>query len=88
MNLYRVDVPVWATAYIKAESEEAAAAILKGQIAHETLEVPTRGNEPFDGRSFEALLEDQGYSWSLSPAMTVADWEFMKDDLSFEEVEE
>lgn len=72
-KIYSIDVPVWATAYIRADSEEKAREIARG-LAGVTVEVPwpcTTGR-PFDNRRYEELLLDGTYIWSLSPAMTVA----------------
>ena len=67
-KLYRVDVQIYATAYIKASSAAEARTIAKN-LKDETLEVVCMdGDLPISGRRYDdPLLPDV----SLSPAMTV-----------------
>lgn len=65
-KLYRIDVRVYATAYIKADTPEEAlekAKALKG----EPINLEYHEGILISGDDFEALKEDQ----TLSPAMTI-----------------
>lgn len=79
MKLYSVDVKIYATAYIMADTEDEAREISK-DMKYDCLEVEgLNGDIEISGKDF-ASLED---SVSLSPAMTVHGPD---DDASFEEV--
>jgi hypothetical protein len=64
MKLFQIDVKFCATAYIVAEDEERAKELLAGLQD----ELPTGGI--VDGRSFEAMLEDDEELVTISPAVT------------------
>lgn len=68
MNLYRVEVPVWATAYIKAASPEEAVAKARDSIVNSELEAGE--NCTFDGRPFEEVMADEHAAITFSPMMT------------------
>jgi hypothetical protein len=68
MNVYSIDVRVYATAYIKANSAEEALEIAKG-LKDSALEVDDAGS---DVEISGAMLDDPDLpDVSLSPAMTV-----------------
>lgn len=67
MKVYRIDVKVWATAYIKASSAEEATKIARG-LKNQFLEVSDAGGDvDISGLGYgDPALPDV----SLSPAMT------------------
>lgn len=75
VKLFRIDIPLYATAYIKAENEEWALAIADFHLtANASIEFSGRyrsleDNICMDGRSFECLL-DNDEDIALSPAMS------------------
>lgn len=85
MKLFSADIPVFVTAYIKASTEEEARQIVKDRVAGAWIKVP----DDFDDRPFSEALADEESDRNVtySPAMTVAPWEFMNEDLEIEEAE-
>jgi len=83
-KLYSIDIPVFATAYIKAKSRDKALEILREQLAGNVINT----SEITTLISFEVLMEskDPTHKVTLSPIMTVASWEFMQEDLNPEKV--
>ena len=85
MKLFSADIPVFATVYIKADTEEEARQIVKDRVAGAWITVP----DDFDDRPFSEVLADENPDSAItySPAMTVAPWQFMNEDLEIEEAE-
>ena len=85
MKFFSADIPVFVTAYIKASTKEEAHQIIKDLVAGAWIKVP----DDFDDRPFSEVLadEDSNKDFTYSPAMTVASWEFMNEDLEIEEAE-
>lgn len=83
MKLFSADITVFATVYIKADTEEEVRQIIKDRVAGSWIEVP----DNFDDRPFSEVLadEDPDSAITYSPTMTVAPWEFMNEDLKIEE---
>lgn len=67
MNLYSMDIPVWATIYVKAKDEKEAKRIIRAQ-ASSFLEAGT--SQDFNEMQFD---NPDMPNISYSPAMTVAE---------------
>ncbi|CAA2141403.1 hypothetical protein [Hyphomicrobium sp. ghe19] len=89
MNIYSIDVPIWATVYVKAESEEEAKAKMLAAAKDRSFEFDNDDDPdlPISGKQFD---DPDLPEVSLSPAMTLADEsELVKCEVSFvEEIEE
>ena len=85
MRLFSADIPVFITVYVKTNTEEEARKIIKNRVAGAWIKVP----DNFDDRPFSEVLadEDPDSAITYSPAMTVASWEFMHEDLEIEEAQ-
>ena len=67
MNLYSIDVRLCATAYVQAETEEEALALVREAFDNTTAELPTGdGSVTVDGGDFGLMMPEV----SLSPAVT------------------
>lgn len=67
MKIYSLGVTIYATAYIKASSEEEARQLVQDELLGNWIEVAE--DELFCGKPYHDLFED-GPEVSLSPAMT------------------
>jgi hypothetical protein len=72
-KLYSIDVQVWATAYIRADSEEKALEMAKA-MKGDALVVEDDGDGLFTGRYFADLFHDDDVvDLTFSPCMTVGE---------------
>lgn len=74
MRLFKLDVPIWATAYIKANSAEEALNIANAEMIETGIELSDRHQSVseaicIDGRPY-ACLKDNEEDIALSPAMS------------------
>jgi hypothetical protein len=70
-KLYSIDVQIWATAYIRADSEEQALEMAKA-MEGDSLFVEDDGPGLFTGRDFADLFHDDDIvDLTFSPCMTV-----------------
>lgn len=83
-KLYAIDVPVFATVYIKAKSRTKALATLRERVAGTELNT----SEDTDSRTFLDIMDDPHPSSKItfSPVMTISDWDYMGEDLLVEKV--
>jgi hypothetical protein len=83
-KLYSIDIPVFATVYIKAKSREKALAILREQLAGTGINT----EELTSSFAFKALMESPypEHNVTISPIMTIPEWEYIKDDPFIEKV--
>ena len=66
-KLYSLDVAIYATAYVKASSEEEAKKKVT-ELCPDSLFVE---GDMIDGRVYQSLMDDDGADVTLSPAMTI-----------------
>jgi len=87
-KLYSVDVTIFGTAYIKAETEGGALAKASHALRGAAAEADDR--ILFDGRSFKDLMADDRtvFDVTLSPAMTVGDFLAASIDVAYDPEEE
>lgn len=81
MKVFSVLITIYATAYVKADTEEQALE-RANELKDWSLEITEQGNAMFSGLAFS---DPALPTISLSPAVTIAD---VEDDAFVEEVEE
>lgn len=83
MKLYSLEVPVWATVYVKAETRVEAARLARFARGHG---MELAGNDRIDSRPFAEIMADpNALKWTLSPCMTIGYVKVLPDEM--EEVE-
>jgi hypothetical protein len=89
VNVYSIDVPIVATAYIVAESPEAALEIANRDLADTGIHFsdgyqPLGDNLCIDGCTYDLLL-DNDEEIALSPAMSLNEKSYSLDDIDLVE---
>lgn len=89
VNVFRIDIPVYATAYITAESADEALKIANSDLTETSVEFSDRHQSLgdsicMDGRPFTCLI-DNDERIALSPIMSLNRRRYLADDIELTE---